>query len=326
MQSIKTQTNGESFFATPAGLLLACLGACLLWGSAFPCVKIGYAMFGIQASDVASIITFAGARFLIAGALVVVTMSLVRRRAYVPHGREEWLCAIKLSSFQTILQYALFYIGMSRSSGVTASIIEASNTFFVVLFAATMFHTERLTGRKMLGCLVGFIGVVLVNLGGATGGATFTLAGEGVVFLSTIAPAISSNLAKKYSLEHDPVLLSGWQFVIGGAVMLAAGLAAGGHFAPVDAANPAPAIALLVYMGFISAAAYSLWSLALAHNPASKVAVFGFMNPVFGAILSAMLLGEAAVVNPVLAVVALVLVSLGIVVVNRPSPDEAADR
>ena len=95
------------------------------------------------------------------------------------------------------------------------------------------------------------------------------------------------------------------------------GLATGGRVAPADAANPLPALALLAYMGFISAAAYSLWSMALAANPVSRVAVFGFMNPVFGAVLSALLLGETSVVNPVLAVVALALVSTGIVVVNR---------
>ena len=77
-----------------------------------------------------------------------------------------------------------------------------------------------------------------------------------------------------------------------------------------------PALALLAYLGFISAAAYSLWSLALAANPVSRVAVFGFMNPVFGVLLSAVLLGETNVVSPVVAVAALVLVSLGIVIVN----------
>lgn len=105
--------------------------------------------------------------------------------------------------------------------------------------------------------------------------------------------------------------------MIGGATLLALGLAMGGCVAPADAANPLPALALLAYMGFISAAAYSLWSMALAANPVSRVAVFGFMNPVFGAVLSALLLGETSVVSPVLAVVALALVSTGIIVVNR---------
>ena len=100
--------------------------------------------------------------------------------------------------------------------------------------------------------------------------------------------------------------------------MLAVGLAAGGRVAPADLAHPLPALVLLAYLGFISAAAYSLWSATLAVNPVSRVAVFGFMNPVFGVLLSAVLLGETNVVSPLVAATALVLVSAGIVIVNRP--------
>lgn len=111
---------------------------------------------------------------------------------------------------------------------MTSSVIEASNTFFIVLLAVYAFRTERMTARKAVGCVVGFAGVLLVNLGGsATGGMSFSLGGEGLVFLSTISAAVSSNLSKRYSREHDPVLISGWQFVIGGATLLALGLAMG---------------------------------------------------------------------------------------------------
>ena len=304
------------FIATLPGVVLACLASCFLWGSAFPCVKIGYELFGIDAADVPSILAFAGTRFVIAGLMVVAGVSLATRRAFVPERRD--LPAIgALSLFQTVLQYVLFYVGLANCAGVTSSILEASNSFLCVLLAALVFRSERLTGRKVLGCLVGFAGVVLVNVAGDSGGFSFTLAGEGMVLLSTVAAATSSNLAKRFSREHDPVLLSGWQFVLGGAIMLVVGLAAGGHVAPADAADPLPALALLAYLGFISAGAYSLWSLALAANPVSRVAVFGFMNPVFGVLLSAVLLGETSVVSPAVAAAALVLVSAGIVIVNR---------
>ena len=304
------------FIATTPGVVLACLAACFLWGSAFPCVKIGYELFGIDAVDVPSILVFAGTRFVIAGLMVAVGMSVARRRAFVPERRDlPYVGALAI--FQTILQYILFYVGLANCAGVTSSILEASNSFLCVLLAALVFRFEKLTARKVLGCAVGFTGVVLVNVAGEGGGFNFTLAGEGMVLASTVAAATSSNLAKLFSRDHDPVLLSGWQFVLGGAVLLATGLVLGGSISPADAANPVPALALLAYLGFISAGAYSLWSLALAANPVSRVAVFGFMNPVFGVLLSAALLGETNVVSPTIAVAALVLVSLGIIVVNR---------
>ena len=317
-QGILLVSNPKSkpFIATTPGVVLACLASCFLWGSAFPCVKIGYELFAIDAADVPSILVFAGMRFVIAGLMVAVGMSAARRRAFVPERRDlPYVGALAI--FQTVLQYVLFYVGLANCAGVTSSILEASNSFLCVLLAALAFRFERLTGRKVAGCAIGFAGVVLVNVAGEGGGFNFTLAGEGMVLASTVAAATSSNLAKLFSRDHDPVLLSGWQFVLGGAVLLATGLVLGGHVSPADVANPAPALALLAYLGFISAGAYSLWSLALAANPVSRVAVFGFMNPVFGVLLSAVLLGETNVVSPAVAVAALALVSLGIVVVNR---------
>ena len=310
------EKENKPFIATTPGVVLACLASCFLWGSAFPCVKIGYELFAIDATDVPSILVFAGTRFVIAGLMVAVGMSVAQRRAFVP-ARRDLPYVGALAIFQTILQYILFYVGLANCAGVTSSILEASNSFLCVLLAALVFRFERLTGRKVLGCVVGFAGVVLVNVAGEGGGFNFTLAGEGMVLASTVAAAASSNLAKLFSRDHDPVLLSGWQFVLGGAVLLATGLALGGRISPADAANPLPAVVLLAYLGFISAGAYSLWSLALAANPVSRVAVFGFMNPVFGVLLSALLLGEANVVSPAVAAGALVLVSAGIVIVNR---------
>ena len=311
--------NGKTapFLATTPGLVLACLCACLLWGSAFPCVKIGYRLFGIASGDVASTISFAGARFVISGLLVVVAMSAVRRRAFVP-ARDDWGAVTTLSLFQTVGQYVLFYVGLSHATGVTSSIIESTSNFLCVLLAALAFRSERLSVRKVAGCLVGLAGVVLVSLGGGSTDMGLSLGGEGFVLLSTVSAAVSSNLAKRYSARHDPVLLSGWQFVVGGATLLVVGLALGGRVAPADAADPWPAVTLLAYMGFISAAAYSLWSMALASNPVSRVAIFGFMNPVFGVVLSAVLLGEGDMLDPRVTIVALALVTCWIVVVNRP--------
>ena len=309
--------NKKPLLATLPGLVAACLFACLLWGSAFPCIKIGYKLFTIDSADTASIIMFAGMRFLISGVLAITGMSIAQHR-FCGLTRRDLFPAANLSLYQTILQYLLFYMGLSSSSGVTSSIVEASNTFLTVLLAVFIFRSEHLSGKKAVGCLIGFSGVLLVNLGKMASGLSFALDGEGLVFLSTFAAATSSNLSKRYSKGHDPVLLSGWQFIIGGAVLLVTGLAFGGHVAPAKEANPAVAVTLLIYMGFISAAAYSLWSTTLAVNPVSRVAVFGFMNPVFGVILSAIFLGETDAMDPLLAIAALILVSLGVVIVNRP--------
>ena len=311
----RERTN-RPFLGTLPGLILGCLVSCGLWGSAYPCVKIGYELFGITGSDVASRLVFAGTRFTIAGIMVVVGVSIAQRRALLPAKRDLGAIGI-LALFQTVLQYFFFYGGLSHAAGVTSSIIGAAAYFFAILFAALIFKTENLTRKAVIGCTVGFAGVVLVNLGGSGDTAfSFALNGEGFILLSSVAGAISTCFIAVLGRTHDSVLLSGWQFVTGGVVLLCCGLAMGGSLCPI---SPGPAFALILYMGFISAMAYTLWSRLLAANPVSRVSIFGFMTPVFGAAMSAVLLGETDAVNPLFALIALALVSAGIVIVNRPN-------
>lgn len=311
----RERTN-RPFLGTLPGLILGCLVSCGLWGSAYPCVKIGYELFGIAGSDVASRLVFAGTRFTIAGIMVVIGVSIAQRRALLPAKRDLGAIGI-LALFQTVLQYFFFYGGLSHAAGVTSSIIGAAAYFFAILFAALIFKTENLTRKAIIGCTIGFAGVVLVNLGGS-GDATFSFAldGEGFILLSSVAGAISTCFIAVLGRTHDSVLLSGWQFVTGGVVLLGCGLAMGGSLCPI---SPGPAFTLILYMGFISAMAYTLWSRLLAANPVSRVSIFGFMTPVFGAAMSAVLLGETDAVNPLFALIALALVSAGIVIVNRPN-------
>jgi drug/metabolite transporter (DMT)-like permease len=117
------------------------------------------------------------------------------------------------------------------------------------------------------------------------------------------------------------MVLSGWQFVVGGIVMTAVGILFGGNLTHWCAQG----IWMLLYLAFVSAAAYSLWSILLKHNPVSRVAVFGFMNPVFGVLLSALLLQEADSVH-LTALGALLLVCVGIYMVNRKNSHEGGHK
>ena len=168
----------KPYLATLPGLILGCLVCCALWGSAFPCIKIGYSLFGIPAHDSASQLFFAGLRFTLAGVLVIIGMSAAQRRLLVPQVRDiKPICILSL--FQTVGQYFFFYLGLSRASAMSSSIIEASANFLAILFAALAFRTEKLNAPKVLGCVLGFTGVALVNLSGADGTFGFTLDGEG---------------------------------------------------------------------------------------------------------------------------------------------------
>lgn len=298
----------------PVVALLALL-CCMLWGSAFPCIKIGYRLFGISAGDARSQILFAGIRFALAGVLVIAAGSLMRKKVLLP-GKNEWHRIVFISMFHTIFQYLFFYTGLAHTTGVKASIIVGSNVFITILIACFFFHQEPFGKYKCIGCLIGFAGVVLINLNGGGMDFGFSARGEGFLFLSAASSAVSPVLIKKYSMSSapsDPVLLSGYQFLSGGLVMSLIGMAAGGR---LKFATPSQ-WGMLVYLAVVSAAAYSVWNILIKYNEVSKVSVFGFLNPVCGVILSTLLLEETGNISGGLAVTALFLVCTGIIIVNK---------
>ena len=138
-----------------------------------------------------------------------------------------------------------------------------------------------------------------------------------MIILSTICYGISSALIRVYGKAENPVVLSGYQFAFGGLVMVLTGYLIGGRLNIWTGKG----IAILIYLAFVSAIAYTVWSILLHHNDVSKVAVFGCLNPVFGAILSALILKESSQSFGIKEVVALVLISGGIFIVQKKGRD-----
>lgn len=302
-------SNARSLFARTPVLFLCALLSCALWGSAIPVIKRSYQLFSIDTSNPGSLLLFAGVRFALAGLMVLAVGSIAEGKPLLPR-KNDWGRILLISAFQTVIQYLLYYIALTRTTGVTASILVGTNTFFSILLSTLIFRMERLTTPKALGCLVGFAGVVLAQLGDGAQ-FTFSLGGEGLMLLSAFSGAVAAVLIGRYSDRTSPVTLSGWQFFLGGIVLTLAGAALGGQWGAVSPAS----IATLLYLAFVSAMAYTLWGCLLKHNPVSRVTVFGFLTPVFGVLISAALLGESAL--SVRAVLGLALVCLGIFTVNR---------
>lgn len=283
---------------------------CLLWGSAFPLVKIGFSWLNISSEDIPTEILYAGLRFTLAGVIAIIITSLISGKFLRPT-MKSLPKVFSLSMFQTILQYLFFYIGLSNTSGVKASVIEAMNVFVALIVSCLIFRMEKFTAAKIIGSVIGFAGVVIINVSKCDLAGGLTLKGEGFILISTVAYAFSSVLMKHWSNEENPMMMSAWQFLLGGIVMSILGFALGGRIIGFDLKS----VLLLIYLASLSAIAYSLWASLLKYYPVSRIAVYGFMNPVFGFILSAFLLGESEAFG-LKSIAALVLVCLGIYIVN----------
>ena len=301
----------KAFFEKNTAVIFGTMICSLLWGSAFPFVKIGYRLLDLDASETASQILFAGIRFTIAGLMVILFGSITQKKLMLPK-KAELRPVMVVSMFQTVGQYILYYIGLAHTSGVRGAIIIGTNVFVAILVSSLIFRQEKLTMRKVAGSIVGFLGVIIINVAGGSLGEGSFLKGDLLVFLCTFCYAFSSVFMKKYSGTYDTVMISGYQFFLGGILMTIVGLIPGGtlHFTEDGS------WAVLLYLSFVSAAAYTLWSRILKYNPVSKIAVYGFMNPVFGVILSAVLLKEGSALG-IFSILALLLVCAGIVIVNR---------
>ena len=298
----------ENLTKTWAVGLLAFI-SCALWGSAFSAVKRSYELLGIASDDWASQLVFGGLRFCAAGIMVLVFASAVSRQFLLPTRQNlPKICVIGF--FQTVMQYFCYYIGLAHTSGVRASVLVGVNVFMAIHISA-MLRLERLTLRKVLGSVIGFAGILVINLGGLASGSPFRFLGEGMILLCTAASGFSSAFMKKFSDGENPVLMSGWQFLLGGLVLTGIGIPGGGRLSGIGL----PALLLMLYLAFVSAAAYSIWALLLKHNPVSRVAVFGFLNPVCGVMISVAVLKEAGQIN-IGFLAALLLVCIGIVTVN----------
>lgn len=309
--------NEKTMSKTATLVSLATL-SCALWGSAPSCIKLGYEYFQISAGATMNIILFAGIRFTLAGLMVILGYSLIKRKPIVP-ARSCWKAIFPLALAQTAVQYILYYIGAAHASGVNTSILSGSGAFFSVILVCLLFRQEKLTAGKFFGCLIGLAGIILVTLqgSGASAGSVsavssgVSLLGEGCVLLSTISSAVSAILIRIFSQDNDPVMLSGYQFATGGLIMVGLALAGGGTLPQVCTMG----LVILFYLALVSAVAYTLWSLLLRYNPVSKVAVFNFLVPVFGVILSTILLGEGGIFS-ITTLGSLVLVCIGIMMVN----------
>lgn len=303
--------KNKELLKNKAVVFLLAMLCCLLWGSAFPCIKLGCRFLHIASDDTFSQILYAGLRFILAGILALFIGSFIAHKPLLIK-KSSLHKAFRLSFFQTILQYTFFYIGLSRSTGMKSSVITASNVFMSIMVAALVFRTEKLTSRKICGCLIGFSGILLMNLSGISGGLRLT--GEGFVFLSALSYAFSSALIKRYSQNENPVLLSGWQFIIGGAFMTLVGLVFEGRISAINTEG----VLMLIYLAFVSATAFSIWGTLIKYNNVSTVSVFGFMNPVFGVILSYLILSEKSPSGFLGTAATLLLVAAGIIIVNLP--------
>ena len=138
-----------SLYQSRSGVFALATLCCLLWGSAYPAIKNGYALLHIGSGDIASQMLFAGWRFALAGLILLIVAAAMKKPVLTFSGRQMGQVAL-LGLTQTTIQYVFFYIGLAHASGVKSSIMNATGVFFSVVLAHFIYANDRLNGRKLL--------------------------------------------------------------------------------------------------------------------------------------------------------------------------------
>jgi len=260
-------------------LYLIAILCTMLWGSAIPTIKLGYDVFNIMPSATANKLLFAGIRFVGASLLILIPYFIFSRKARISKA----LCthSLFLGLLQTAGQYFFMYIGLAYTTGANASVFNAVGTLLYIVLAWIIYKDEVLSKVKLIGCAIGFSGILLNSLATQKMG-ILSFQGDGFIIISNICVAIGFLYSKHSVKESDPFLLTGFQMGIGGLVLLAIGLLLGGKLPTVTIGG----IFLLVYLMVVSSVAFSLWTLLLKDYPSALVGMFNFLTPVFGTIFS----------------------------------------
>jgi len=310
MKHMITSSPKQHILARKPVMITVALMVCLLWGSAYPSIVASYDLLNINTNDVFQVMLFAGMRFMISACLIFLYAFATGKSMKINLKGFKLIAVLGL--IQTFGQYVFFFSGLRTVHPANGSIVSSLGVFMTVVIAHFVYKTDRLSPRKIAGLFIGVVGIIVLN-GGASGG--FTLAGEGSLFMASFLGAVAGVYTKKLTTTLSPYAISAYQLLLGSSLLIITGGigASNVHFTFTTASTP-----LLVYLGFISAAAFTLWSALLKHNQVSKVSIYKFSIPVFGVFLSFIFLQGAIDMAQVM--IALALVVSGIILINWHAP------
>lgn len=281
----------QSIFTRHAWVVIFALTAAMVWGWAYPLIKLGFREFEITADMTASKMLFAGIRFCISGLIILSIAKLTHRDFSLKKTSERriytWLYLLLFALLNTTIHYAFFYFGLSHSEGARAAIINSMGVFATVILACMFFKSDKFTARKIIGCVIGFLGILSLNLGGVESG-RFTWLGDGMIMMNALCSAGASLMTRGVGQRIDVFIGTGISLGMGGALLILPALFLGGTLQTTTLWG----VTILMLLIGISTIGFTLYNKLLTCNPVGKVAIYNSLIPVIGTLSSCLCLGE----------------------------------
>lgn len=275
-----------SIFKRPIWVSLFALTAAILWGWAYPLIKLGFQEFQIERTMTGSKMLFAGIRFCISG-IIILSVARIGNKPFTVRKTSDWLFILVFALMNTTLHYAFFYFGLSHSEGARAAILNSMSVFTVVIFACVFFKSDKLTSNKIIGCVVGILGILALNLEGEDSG-RFTMLGDGMIILNALCGATAALMTRGLSKRINVFVGTGYSLALGGALLIIPGLMFDGSLPNITFYG----IIIITLLIGISTIGFTLYNKLLSCNPVGKVAIYNSLIPVIGAVTSCLCLNE----------------------------------
>lgn len=226
--------------------------------------------------------------------------------------RKDWLTLVLGGLFGVALNQMLFFMGLNLTFPIHASLIMMSTPLLITIIALFVLK-ERLKPQKALGLLMGISGAFLLMSAGKeitmTGNSAM---GDFFVFLNAASYAIYLVMIKPLMQRYRPIIVIRWVFFFGFLFVLPFGYP---QFAAIDwsqfqATDYAAVAFIVICVTFFT----YLWNIyALQHLSPSTAGAYIYLQPIFAAIISMVVIGEHLTWIKVLATI---LIFTGVYLVN----------
>lgn len=216
---------------------------------------------------------------------------LAARQQKAPLTRDDQRVFLLIGFVGYVVSVGLQFIGTRLSSAHNGAIITSASPAFILLFAGLMLG-EKLTTRKLLSVLMATAGMIIV-VGWDTGtGGEWALAGNLALIGAAVTWALLSVLARKFSANLSPLVITTGA-VFWAAIMTTPIMFVEWRFLPVTGLDNPLLWGAVIYLGVVATAgAFYFWNKGLSLVEAGTGSVFFFLQPVVGAVLGWLVLGE----------------------------------
>jgi drug/metabolite transporter (DMT)-like permease len=289
---------------------LVWLVLCGIWGSTWLFIKIGL-------NDLPPL-SFAAIRFVIAAAILWVIVLF--RRLTVPRSGKELLLLAGTGVLGFTVNYGLIFWGEQYISSGLAALLQSTIPAFGLLFAHLHLPAERMTPAKVLGVVLGVVGVAVIFSNQLSLAGPQAFAGSVAIVISAAGAAYSNVLIKGYGGKIDPTVIAATQMSFGLIPILLIGLIWEGN--PLNFRWTGMALVSLLYLAIVgSVIAFILYYWLVQHMDVTKSMLIALVTPVTAVVLGMIVLNEQLNWRTVAGGV-LVLSGITLVVIRRQKKEE----